>query len=560
MTRQRVTAALVDPLIALALAAGYVVMLLATVKNLGYARDEGFYFHASSDYKKWFDVLFTQPSLALTQDTVDRYWRSNHEHPAFVKSLFALSVKWLHQEHQVFAESGTAFRFPGMVLSSLGVSTVYLWGRRAIGRLAGLVAALLLALQPAIFYHSHLACFDVAVLTMWLVTTYAYARSLSGGGLRWALLTGVLYGLELNTKHNAWLLPPALVVHLLVTRGPQRLLRDLRVGRARIPAALLAMALLGPVVFYVTWPWIWFDTGRRLAEYVSFHMNHEYYNMEFLGVTYFRPPMPRLYAWVMTIATVPTITLVLAALGLVLSVRELPFLRAARALPALERRGLKHRFSTRALWLLCIVTSYAPWFSSGTPIFGGTKHWLTAYPFLCLFAGTGFDWARRRIGELAPERLRRVPIADAAVFLSVVTGPAVMTLHAHPWGLSAYMPIVGGTPGGASLGLNRSFWGYTTGAVQDFINEHAPRNAQVYMHDTAYDSWFRLQKDGRIRSDLNGSLTLSATDVAVYHHEQHMARVEYQLWVDYGTVSPAKVGANDGVPIVWVYLRPKGEK
>jgi hypothetical protein len=135
-----------------------------------------------------------------------------------------------------------------------------------------------------------------------------------------------------------------------------------------------------------------------------------------------------------------------------------------------------------------------------------------------------------------------------------------MTLHAHPWGLSAYMPIVGGTPGGASLGLNRSFWGYTTGAVQDFINERSPKNAQVYIHDTAYDSWYRLQKDGRIRGDLGGSLTLSATDVAVYHHEQHMARVEYQLWVDYGTVAPAKIGANDGVPIVWVYLRPKAEQ
>jgi hypothetical protein len=532
-------------------------LLLSTVKNLGYARDEGFYFHAASDYKKWFDVLFTDPSTALDQDTVDRYWRTNHEHPAFVKSLFALSVKWLHQGFPVFRESGTAFRFPGMVLSSIGIATVYLWGRRAIGRLPGLVAALLLALQPAIFYHSHLACFDVAVLTMWLVTTYAYERSITGGGLPWALLTGVLYGLELNTKHNAWLLPPALVIHLLITRGPRRLLRDFGAGRTRIPIALVAMAVLGPVIFYLTWPWLWFDTGRRLADYVSFHLNHDYYNIEFLGTTYFRPPMPRLYAWVMTLATVPAITLVLFGLGLVLAARELPWWRSMRARGPAERHEIQKKFSTRALWLLCIGTSYAPWLSSNTPIFGGTKHWIPAYPFMCLFAGVGFDWALRSIRELVPSRLRTFKLPDAAVALSVLTGPLVMTLHAHPWGLSAYMPIVGGTPGGASLGLNRSFWGYTTGAVQDFIDEHAPKNAQVYIHDTAYDSWYRLQKDGRIRSDLNGSLTLSSTDVAVYHHEQHMARVEYQMWVDYGTVSPAKIGANDGVPIVWVYLRPK---
>src|SRR5262249_34379532 len=150
----------------------------------------------------------------------------------------------------------------------------------------------------------------------------------------------------------------------LITRGPRRLWRDLLVGRTRIPVALVAMAVIGPTIFYMTWPWIWFDTGRRLADYVSFHLNHEYYNMEFLGTTYFRPPMPRLYAWVMTLATVPTITLLLFGLGVVLAVRELPWWRAARtALPAV-RRELERKFSTRALWALCLGTSYAPWLSS----------------------------------------------------------------------------------------------------------------------------------------------------------------------------------------------------
>jgi 4-amino-4-deoxy-L-arabinose transferase-like glycosyltransferase len=556
MRGRRVLEALIDPLIALVLGAGYVALLLHTVHDLGYARDEGFYFRAATDYRKWFDILFREPSQAFDQDVVDRYWRDNHEHPAFVKSLFALSSKYLYLDHRVFPEVGTAFRFPGMVLSALGVSTVYLWGRRSIGRLAGLVAALLLAMQPAIFYHSHLACFDMAVLSMWLVTTYAYFRSLEGGGLPWALLTGVLYGLELSTKHNAWLLPPALIVHLLITRGYRGGRRDLRTGRLRAPLALLAMATIGPAVFYATWPWLWFETGRRFADYVTFHVNHDYYNMEFLGVTYFRPPMPRLYAWVMTVATVPTITLLLFSLGLVKSVRELPWWRSARAEAPLERRERSVAFSAHTLWLLCLATSYAPWLSSDTPIFGGTKHWIPAYPFLCLFAGVGFDWARRSLAAMAPEGLRRRRAPDLGLAASVLAAPIAMTLHSHPWGLSAYTPIVGGTPGGADLGLNRSFWGYTTGAVQDFVNEHAAPGASVYIHDTAMDSWSRLQRDGRLRTDLSGSLTLSSTDVALYHHEQHMARVEYQLWVDYGTTSPSTVGMNDGVPIVWVYLRP----
>jgi hypothetical protein len=320
--------------------------------------------------------------------------------------------------------------------------------------------------------------------------------------------------------------------------------------------ALGAMATLGPVVFYLTWPWLWFDTGRRLVEYVAFHVNHDYYNIEFLGVTYFRPPMPLLYAWVMTIATVPTIAIFCFLLGLVRSVRELPFRRILRALPPDAVRARRDAYSARTMWLLCLFTSYAPWLSPTTPIFGGTKHWITAYPFLCLFAGVGFDWACRGISSLVSERWRRFHAHDILVAASCLTGPIVMTLHAHPWGLSAYGPIVGGETGGATLGLNRSFWGYTTGAVQDFVNEHAMPHAAVYLHDTAFDSWARYTHDGRIRKDLEGTLTLSESDVSLYHHEQHMARVEYQLWVDYGTVRPAHIGAFDGVPIVWVYVRP----
>jgi 4-amino-4-deoxy-L-arabinose transferase-like glycosyltransferase len=557
MRGRKLLAGAIDPLIAFALAAGYFVLLFTTVKNLGYARDEGFYFHASVEYKRWLDLLIEDPARALTQEAIDRYWRANHEHPAFVKSLFALSFKYLFHDNKWIREAGTAFRVPGMALSCLGVATTYLWGRRSVGRLAGVVAALLLAMQPAMFYHSHLACFDVPVMSMWLVTTYAYWRSVDGGGWPWALFTGVLYGCLLNTKHNAWLLPAALVFHFVATRGITGIRRDLAVGRTNAPLALLAIVLIGPVVFYCTWPWIWFDTGERLADYVHFHLNHDYYNMEFLGVTYFRPPMPRLYAWVMTLATVPTVTILLFAIGLYRSGRELPFWRSAKRAEPAVRRALTRAYSARVLWLVCLLMSYAPWLSSNTPIFGGTKHWITAYPFMCLFAGVGFDWARKQIVAAAPSALRRFQLPTIALAVSVLLAPAVMTLHAHPWGLSAYVPLVGGTPGGASLGLNRSFWGYTTGAVQRFVNQAAPPGGSVYIHDTAMDSWSRMVADGRIRSDLDGTLTLSSSDLSLYHHEQHMARVEYQLWVDYGTVSPAVIGDNDGVPIVWVYVRPR---
>ncbi len=544
-----------DYLLCLALWLGYVALLLSTVKDLGYARDEGFYFQAARSYEGWFELLHKDFWAALEPGVVDRYWSANHEHPAFMKSLFALSHRYLFESVRVFKEQGTAYRFPGMAVSAFGVVVTYAWGRRELGRLAGLVAALSLAFMPRVFYHSHLACFDTPVMTMLVITTYAYARSLDAG-LGWAIATGVLYGLLLDTKHNAWLLPGAFVLHFVLTRGAHAV-RELRAGRVAIPSAFFAMALISPLVFYVGWPWIWHDTARRIADYVAFHLGHEYYNMEFLGQTYWKPPMPRLYAWVMTLGTVPGITLALFGVGLVTTALCLFRVWQPRhdANTEPEKRASLHaQASTPLLWLLCLLMCYAPWWSDNTPIFGGTKHWITAYPFLCLLAGRGFAFASSRIAELVPKE-KWALLAPPALACSVLLGPLCMMLHSHPWGLSFYTPLVGGAPGAANLGLNRTFWGYTTGAEQGFINAHAPAHANVYVHDTALQSWDMLREDQRIRGDLHGTLSIAGSSIALYHHEPHMRRVEYQVWVDYGHDAPADVGTFDGVPVVWVYAR-----
>jgi hypothetical protein len=131
----------------------------------------------------------------------------------------------------------------------------------------------------------------------------------------------------------------------------------------------------------------------------------------------------------------------------------------------------------------------------------------------------------------------------------------VMALRVHPYGLSAYTPLVGGAPGAATLGLNRTFWGYTTGSLTDFINQRAPQAGTIYVHDTALQSFDMLRADGRLRDDLRGSLSIAGSNLALYHHEPHMSRVEYQIWVDYGTVVPAAMLTHDGVPVTWIYER-----
>lgn len=564
--------------------AAYLAALIATAHTLGYARDEGFYFHAAGTYGKWFELLLSNPGRALEASSVDRFWQENREHPALMKSLFWLSRHLL--DGAVFAERGTALRFPAMVISALGVATTFAFGRRCIGRAGGVVAALALGLMPQVFYHSHLAAFDMPIAAFWLFVAYAFYRSTEPRGWPWAIACAVLYGLALETKHNAWYLPPALASQAVAIALPGlvRRFRARKSGAAprasfwrrfgagfrRGPLALLLMALLGPAIFYALWPWIWRDPLPRLVAYFEFHWHHVYYNMEFLGRTYFEPPFPRSYAPLMTLATVPLVTLALALCGGVIAVRStwrglVAESRIESRAEALGTRpdmqpgdeGPSGAWSHGVLWAACLVLSYAPWLLPTTPIFGGTKHWLNAYPFLALFAGQGFAFLVQRLrcsSRLAPPLRAAAPWA---LGVCTMAGPLVMTWHSHPWGLTAYTPLVGGAPGAATLGLNRSFWGYTTGSLVGYLNQEAARAARVFLHDTALDSFRMLQKDGRLRHDLKPWGVVAGSSVALYHHEQHMSRVEHMIWVDYGTTAPSHIATFDGVPMVWVYQRPR---
>jgi Dolichyl-phosphate-mannose-protein mannosyltransferase len=553
-----------DRIVAMLVAGVSAMLLLFTLQELGYARDEGFYFHAARVYQRWFELLWSSPSEAM--DGVDTYWRTNSEHPAFIKSLFAMSHALFWDRHRLFSMEGTSYRFPAIVLSALGVGLTYLWGTRTHGRLAGLVAAGALLCMPRFFHHAHLACFDTPVVTMWLLCAYLWWRSLDQGGAWRHLAVGLAFGLALNTKHNAWFLPICCLAHGLwvvgsfgrvaAAAGDATGDRRLAHGR-RVLWSLVAMGTVGPLLFFGTWPWIWHDTIARLAAYARFHLQHVYYNMEFLGRNYWEPPMPRGYAFVMTVATVPLVTLAAAVIGLGVTV-------VVDGRLTLERwRGKSGGVCSAptAFWLLAIAVPYAAWLRPSTPIFGGTKHWMTAYPFIALFAGVAVATLCRHVrlfaARRAPWRSRLAnPAPEIAMALAVLVAPAMQTAQSQPWGLSAYTPLVGGAAGAATLGLNRGFWGYSTGAPAIVSELHGlPPQANVYLHDTASSAWDMLQRDGRVRRDLRGGLRMGRSDVALYHHELHMSGVMYQAWGVFGTTAPSTVAGLDGVPIVWTYRR-----
>ncbi len=272
-----------------------------------------------------------------------------------------------------------------------------------------------------------------------------------------------------------------------------------------------------------------------------------HYTYEFLGRSYFEPPFPVSVPFVMIALTVPLTVLVLALLGLF---RE----RHSIRLPWKTRPGEPVTRRTEVLWVGCLLAPILAIALPSSPIFGGTKHWMPAYPFLALFAGYGLCLVIEN-AELGAWLGRRWP---SVAFLAAALLPGVVqTAHSHPFGLSHYTPLAGGVPGAADLGMNRQFWGFTTGSVVPWLVDRLPDGGSVWLCDTTAGSWQMLQADGVVPRHIRPARSMREADFVLVHHEPHFDEVDYQAWVAFDTVQPAHVLRYDGVPILSIYENPE---
>jgi 4-amino-4-deoxy-L-arabinose transferase-like glycosyltransferase len=530
-----------DHLIGAALCIGYVALLVATAQDLAMSRDESFYVHAAKSYGSWISQFLSDPLIAMSRERIDRAWAYNWEHPSWMKLSFAWS--WLAHRHLgLFPSESLAFRFPGMLTAGLLLWLIYAWGAAVMRRPGALFAALAFALMPRVFYHSHLACFDIPITFFVTLTAYTYWRALADR--RWVPFVGLTFGLALATKHNSWMLPGIFLIHFAWVRLDQS--RANRLERSSI-AWLPSMLVIGPLTLIGTWPWLWHDTWGRLLSYVTFHLRHVHYTYQYLGVSYFEPPLPASAPFVMTLFTVSLTVLALALLGLYDQRQGLrPWWRVRPG----DTTGLR----TDVLWLGCMVAPLLAIALPSSPIFGGTKHWVAAYPFVALFAGWGLLAITER-AELQVWMGRRWPSWALAVLCLLPS--AVETAHSHPFGLSHYTPVAGGVPGAADLGMNRQFWGFTTGSLAEWITEKLPDGGSVWTCDTTAGAWAMMQRDGLIPANVRAASSIGAADLALVHHEAHFGEVDYQAWVAYGSAQPIFVLRYDGVPIISVYENPR---
>jgi 4-amino-4-deoxy-L-arabinose transferase-like glycosyltransferase len=580
--------------------AGFLSLLL-TEKGVGYGRDESVYFHAAENHARWFQLLLSSPTEAVKDEAITRAFDFNHEHPALMKNLFGISFVVFNEKLNLLRPSA-AFRLPAFLFAAWMLPLIYGLTRRRFGVGASIFAAASFFLVPRQFFHSHLACFDVPIATMWVLTIYCFIEALEKP--RWWIYTGLAFGLALAAKHNAYFIVVTLVPFILwrgwqLTRtapearalffgingvfvfggllyglmvlvmGGQRLLstfefqspqlglyvivcaigawltwklRAVNVEVFRTIAPLVSMAILGPLVFYLHWPYLWHHPVDRTAWYLSFHLTHNHYTWYYLGELLRAPPFPLDYVVNKTALTVPTSLFLPMVLGFAwLVVRG--FKR--------QLTGFEFIIGANAVMSIALISH------PNVPHFGGVKHWFPSMPFLALLAAGSLErgaqglsaWLLPRVKAATEPRV----LAGLAVLLSA---PAfIATDRVYEFGTSAYSDLAGGLPGAASLGMQRQYWANNLSGVLPWLNQTAHPGERIYFHENHSGQISDLQRNGMLRTDIVPVGAPAQAETVVYQYHQEFREYEFSTWQALGTTKPVYGLYLDETPQIIVYRR-----
>ena len=591
--------------IALCWAVATLAVAAASAPSQGIGRDESVYLVAAESYAQFWGELVRSPSRALAG--LDRSFAVNHEHPALAKEVYGLA-------HALLAGSGLTSHLEGFRFGAFAFAALLSWllaiaGFELAGTGGALLAPALFWAAPRHFYHAHPAALDLPITALWLATVLAYWRAVRGGDpprgrLRAMAAAGLAFGAAISVKHNGWFLPPLLALHWIATRlpglrsadGPMSeqaappLASPQRVGRRAVDergacggaavdelaecsggrilatgwrtgfGVFGAMAVLGPLVFVGSWPWLWHETLPRLREYLAFHLHHENYSWHYLGRVMREPPFPVEYPFAVTALTVPTAVLLVMAGGFVHGVARLAL--AVRPRPGEPGQG-PERTPSAADELLLLLNALFPivliaW--PTVPHFGGVKHWLPAMPFLALLGARAIIATGR---TLWPARAGAVAAALSA-FALVPAARAIA--HVHPYGTATYNELAGGAAGAATLGMQRQFWGDNVVGLLPELNEHALPNARVWWQETTYLAVRAWQRDGRVRSDLRWADGPEEADLSIWQYHQEFRDKEFRTWTAFAEAPRPGERARlprpvtgvylDEVPLVVIYARP----
>ena len=445
-------------------------VILTAPGDYGLSWDEAYYYKPSRNAAAWlYRSLFTA-TTTLSENEIYNSWEEIRELPAVVKVALGSGILFF----EGYIDKLTAMRIPSAAAYALTLLLLYIFMLEKFGRSAALFTSLGYGMMPRIFGHAHIAASESITVLVTLVVVICFLRGLKNPW--WSVVTGIVFGLALNTRITCYFLPLILLpwAHIF--------------HRRKYINNFFAMVFLSPIVLVITWPWLWHDPARKILEYLYFFVSHQYTAVYYFGqkYNYGATLAPWHYPLVMTIFTLPPVVFLMSLPG------------TALALLRIRKNPIPVLF----LWGAVVMLGVASVPTS--PKYDGIRLFIGAFPFIAMLAGAGFSM----LLEIFPRRRNirgavywRDVVAAAVILLLVITAGRSIIIS-HPYSLSYYNIFAGGIQGAYKKGMETTYWGEAVNQqVIETLNELPPnsRIKTLALHEEVFKL---LQRWGKLRRDL----------------------------------------------------------
>jgi hypothetical protein len=258
----------------------------------------------------------------------------------------------------------------------------------------------------------------------------------------------------------------------------------------------------------------------------------------FFGRLYYTNQLPWYYPFFLIGVTIPESILVLALIGIA-SIHHLRVQRPAMVL-----------FLVNAVFIP--VMGLLP----GAVLHDGVRQLLSGLSFLVALAGGGFhmliEFLKVQAGKVrATEKIKNLQPKIIATGFVLLLFPAALDLFLyHPYELSYYNRLIGGTRGAYEQGLEVTYFmeAFTPGFLQ-YLNEKLPARAVINASFANFMFQY-YQKENRLRPDLQFTDKQSADYYVLLTRRSVWSKKEWTLFNKNSALAAVRLGA---VPLVSVY-------
>ena len=367
--------------------------------------------------------------------------------------------------------SATAFALTVFLIGCLANS----WS----GRSTGVLTALSLVLMPRVYGHAHLASLETITnltCTTAVLSVAAWWNGPAPPTRRTAIFTGVLMGLALLTKIQAVLIPIPVIAWAFWRWRSQAL----------VP--LMIWGLTAYLVFFASWPYLWFDPLEKTAEYLGRTTNRSTIQAWYWGQKYADKNVPWHYPFVMFGLTVPVVLHGLGLLGLFYrpkpttndSDQSQPGLISTsnptiispqtHSKPPGQSTGFGTAKSRDPLLLACMLFPLIVFSLPGVAVYDGERLFLTCFPLWAIFVGRGWVACWQCLSHRIPSQPTALPVWAGLLLLAASPLVTMSPCHLCYYnGLAKLIMIADGN----DKRFEVDYWGVgiTRSLLQQFVKE-----------------------------------------------------------------------------------------